>query len=171
MRSWVIKAVMNALAAVDISAWLFGGWGPDARIGRITPAHGDVEFWVQRADAERSKAVLVETGATALMTQPPGEGCEFTWTASPSAPHALTGSQTDRSAGHRVDGLTGYPAGLLRRRARDARWHAGAGHERRGHARHEGAVPHLRNGQPWRQKGVEDIKILRRLAAEADAQP
>ena len=41
----VIKAVTTALAAVDIPAWLFGGWGLDARIGRITREHGDVEFW------------------------------------------------------------------------------------------------------------------------------
>ena len=39
-----------------ISAWLFGGWGLDARIGRITREHGDVEFWVERVDADRSVA-------------------------------------------------------------------------------------------------------------------
>jgi hypothetical protein len=47
----VIKAVTNALAAVDIAAWLFGGWGLDARVGRITREHGDIEFWVERTDA------------------------------------------------------------------------------------------------------------------------
>jgi hypothetical protein len=75
----VIKAVVSTLEAADISAWLFGGWGLDARIGRITREHGDVEFWVQRTDAERSKAVLVGSGATALATQPPEEAHEFTW--------------------------------------------------------------------------------------------
>ncbi len=30
--------------------------------------------------------------------------------------------------------------------------------------------PHLRNGRPWRQKDIDDLKILRGLAAEADAQ-
>src|SRR6201996_8479108 len=74
----VIKAVVNALEAAGISAWLFGGWGLDARIGRITREHGDVEFWVERVDAERSKAVLTGAGATALATQPPEEACEFT---------------------------------------------------------------------------------------------
>jgi hypothetical protein len=54
----VINAVGNALGAVGIPAWLFGGWGLDARIGRITREHGDVEFWVERLDAGRSKAVL-----------------------------------------------------------------------------------------------------------------
>jgi hypothetical protein len=46
----VIKAVVNALGAAGISAWLFGGWGLDARIGRITREHGDIEFWLQRID-------------------------------------------------------------------------------------------------------------------------
>jgi hypothetical protein len=31
--------------------------------------------------------------------------------------------------------------------------------------------PHLRIGGPWRQKDIDDIKVLRRLAAEAGAQP
>ena len=31
--------------------------------------------------------------------------------------------------------------------------------------------PRLRNGRPWRQKDIDDLEILRGLAAEADAQP
>ena len=31
--------------------------------------------------------------------------------------------------------------------------------------------PHLRNGGPWRRKDTEDIKVLRRLAAEACPPP
>ena len=31
--------------------------------------------------------------------------------------------------------------------------------------------PHLRNGRPWRQKDIDDIEILRGLAAEAGPQP
>jgi len=31
--------------------------------------------------------------------------------------------------------------------------------------------PHLRNGRPWRQKDIDDIKTLRWLAAEADDRP
>ena len=33
------------------------------------------------------------------------------------------------------------------------------------------AVPHLRNGRPWRPKDIHDIAMLRGLAAEADTQP
>ena len=31
--------------------------------------------------------------------------------------------------------------------------------------------PRLRNGRPWRQKDIDDMAVLRRLAAEADAHP
>jgi hypothetical protein len=31
--------------------------------------------------------------------------------------------------------------------------------------------PHLRNGGPWRQKDIDDIKVLRRLAAEVGPRP
>jgi HD-like signal output (HDOD) protein len=75
----VIRKVIGVMRAADISAWLFGGWGLDARIGRITRAHGDVEFWVEHRQAQRSKALLVEAGALPLSTQPPAESCEFTW--------------------------------------------------------------------------------------------
>ena len=104
----VIRKVTAVMQAAGISAWLFGGWGLDARIGRITREHGDVEFWVERIHAERSKAVLVGAGATALTTQPPEEACEFTWDGVPtSAPLTLTGSQTDPSVSSRGDCPTG----------------------------------------------------------------
>lgn len=75
----VIRKVIAVTQSAGIPVWLFGGWGLDARIGRITREHGDVEFWVERIHAKRSKAVLAEAGATALTTQPPAEACEFTW--------------------------------------------------------------------------------------------
>ena len=31
--------------------------------------------------------------------------------------------------------------------------------------------PHLRNGGPWRQKDIDDIKTLRGLAAQGHARP
>jgi hypothetical protein len=62
----VIRTVIAVTRAAGIPAWLFGGWGLDARIGRITREHGDVEFWVERVHAERSKLLLARAGATAL---------------------------------------------------------------------------------------------------------
>ena len=168
----IIRAVVNALGAAGIPAWLFGGWGLDARIGRITREHGDVEFWVERTDAGRSRAVLVEAGATALATQPPEEACEFTWNGadfstayfdrrpdgSSSQPDGRfsdwlfpPGSFSDEPGS--LDGmqvLTMSVAGMLAMREQ---------------------YPRLRNGGPWRPKDIDDIKALRALAAEADLRP
>ena len=166
----VIKAVVNALGEAGIPAWLFGGWGLDARIGRITREHGDVEFWVERLDAERSKAVLGGAGATALATQPPAEACEFTWDGvdfstayfdrqpdgSFSQPQGRWSNWLfpPGSFGHEPVTLEGAPvlamsvAGMLAMKEQ---------------------FPRLRNGRPWRQKDIDDIKVLRGLAAQAGA--
>jgi hypothetical protein len=168
----LIKSVVNTLAAARIPAWLFGGWGLDARIGRITREHGDVEFWVERTDAERSKAVLAGAGATALATQPPEEACEFTWDGvdfstayfdrHPDGSFIqLQGRWSDwlfppGSFGDDLGTLDGVSvramsvAGMLAMKEQ---------------------YPHLRNGGPWRQKDIDDIKTLRGLAAEPDARP
>ena len=169
---WVIKAVVNALGAAGISAWLFGGWGLDARIGRITREHGDIEFWLERTDAGRSKALLAEAGATVLATQPPVESCEFTWDGvdfstayfdrQPDGSFIqLLGRWSDwlfppESFGDEPGTLDGTPvlamsvAGMIAMKEQ---------------------FPNLRNGRPWRQKDIDDLEILRGLAAEADAQP
>lgn len=168
----VIKAVVNTLGAAGISAWLFGGWGLDARIGRITREHGDVEFWVERIDAERSRSVLVGAGAVALATQPPEEACEFTWDG--------------------VDFSTAYfdrhPNGsFIQPQGRWSDWLFPAGSFGDELGTLDGApvpamsvagmlamkeqYPHLRNGGPWRQKDIDDINVLRGLAAESDPRP
>jgi hypothetical protein len=165
----VIKAVVNTLEVAGISAWLFGGWGLDARIGRITREHGDVEFWVERVNAERSKAVLAVAGATALATQPPEEACEFTWDGVD-----FSTAYFDRHP----DGSFIQPEG----RWSDWRFPPGSFGDEPGTL--DGApvlamsvagmlamkeqYPHLRNGGPWRQKDIDDIKVLRALAAEAE---
>jgi hypothetical protein len=168
----VIKAVVNVLGAAGISAWLFGGWGLDARIGRITREHGDVEFWVERLVAGRSKAVLTGAGATALATQPPEEACEFTWDGVD-----FSTAYFDR----RPDGSFGQPLG------RWSDWLFPLGSFGGEPGMLDGApvlvmsvagmlamkeqYPRLRHGGPWRQKDIDDIKVLRRLAAEVGAQP
>jgi hypothetical protein len=168
----IIKAVVNTLDAAGISAWLFGGWGLDARIGRITREHGDVEFWVERTDAARSKAVLVRVGATALATQPPEESCEFTWDGGDfstayfdrrpdGSSIQLRGRWSDwlfppASFGDEPGTLDGMPVlamsvgGMLAMKEQ---------------------YPRLRNGRPWRQKDIDDMVVLRKLAAEADVRP
>ena len=163
----VIKDVVDALGAAGIPAWLFGGWGLDARIGRITREHGDVEFWVEGVDAARSKAVLVGAGAVALETQPPVEACEFTWDGVD-----FSTAYFDR----RPDGSFSQPAG----RWPDWVFPPGSfGSEPgtldgmpvptmsvAGMLAMKEQYPRLRNGGPWRQKDIGDIEVLRRLAAE-----
>jgi hypothetical protein len=168
----VITAVISRLEAAGISAWLFGGWGLDARIGRITREHGDVEFWVESAGAGRSKAALVAAGAVALATQPPEEACEFTWDGvdfstayfdrqPDGAFSQVRGRWSDwlfppGSFGDEPGTLDGTPvpamsvAGMLAMKEQ---------------------YPRLRNGGPWRPKDIGDIEVLRKLAAEAAAPP
>jgi hypothetical protein len=162
----VIMAVVKALGAAGISAWLFGGWGLDARIGRITREHGDVEFWVERIDAGRSKAVLVEAGATPLATQPPEEACEFTW-----GGVDFSTAYFDR----RPDGSFSQPLG----RFSDWLFPPGSFGDEPwtldgapvpamsvvGMLAMKEQYPRLRNGGPWRKKDIDDIKVLRGLAA------
>jgi len=166
----VIKTVSQVLGAVGIQAWLFGGWGLDARIGRITREHGDVEFWLERGDAERSRAVLVGAGATALATQPPEEACEFVWDGV-----EFSTAYFDRQP----DGAFSQPLG----RWSDWLFPPGSfGDEPvvldgtpvlamsvAGMLAMKEQFPNLRNGRPWRPKDIDDIETLRRLAAAADA--
>ena len=167
----VIKAVMNALGAVDISAWLFGGWGLDARIGRITREHGDIEFRLERVNSERSKAVLAGAGATALTTQPPEEACEFTWDGVDFST-AYFDRQPDGSfsqpQGRWSDWL--FPPGSFGDEPGTLDGTPVLAMSVSGMLAMKEQFPHLRNGRPWRQKDIDDLKILRGLAAEADAQ-
>jgi hypothetical protein len=167
----VIRAAASALGAADIAAWLFGGWGLDARIGRITREHGDIEFWLERINAERSKAVLMGAGATALTTQPPEEACEFTWDGVDFST-AYFDRQPDGSfsqpQGRWSDwlfppGSFGDEPGTLDGTPVQAMSIAGM-------LAMKEQFPRLRYGRPWRQKDIDDLEILRGLAAEADAQ-
>ncbi len=168
----VIKAVVNALEAAGISAWLFGGWGLDARIGRITREHGDVEFWLERIDAGRSKAVLAGADATALATQPPEEACEFTWDGVDFST-AYFDRQPDGSfsqpQGRWSDWL--FPPGSFGDEPGTLDGGPVLAMSVAGMLAMKEQYPHLRNGRPWRQKDIDDIKILRRLAAESGVQP
>jgi hypothetical protein len=167
----VIKTVTTMLRAVDIQAWLFGGWGLDARIGRITRDHGDIEFWLERVDAERSRELLARAGATPLATQPPEEACEFIWDGVEFST-AYFDRQPDGSfsqpQGRFSDwlfppGSFGDDPGMLDGTPVPTMSAAGM-------LAMKEQFPSLRNGRPWRQKDIGDIEILRGLAAGAEAQ-
>jgi len=159
----LIRRVVAVMEAADLSLWLFGGWGLDARLGRITREHGDIEFWVEREQAEKSKAVLVEAGAVVVPTQPPEESREYTWDGVPFNTAYFDRQQdgTIKLAGRWSDwnlpaesfgdgpGILGDSevptmsvTGMLAMKEQ---------------------YPTLRNGRPWRDKDRKDIEELRRL--------
>lgn len=161
----LIHRVLDVLTNSGVSAWLFGGWGLDARIGRITRSHGDVEFWVERSDIVESKAALVDAGSTALSTQPPEESCEFVW-----GDVAFSTAYFDRQANGSfapagrwsewvfpADSFGAAP-GFLNGADVPAMSVAGM-------LAMKEQYPTLRNGGPWREKDVGDIATLRSLIA------
>ena len=166
----IIHKVIAVTQAADISAWLFGGWGLDARIGRITREHGDVEFWVERIHAERSKAALVGAGATALTTQPPAESCEFTWDDVPFST-AYFDRQPDgafsQPRGRFSDWL--FPPGSFGDEPGTLDGTPVLAMSVSGMLAMKEQFPRLHNGRPWRQKDIADIEILREMVAEERA--
>ena len=162
----VIREVVAALQAADISAWLFGGWGLDARVGRITREHGDVEFWVERVHAERSKAVLVGAGATVLPTQPPEEACEYEWD-DVSFSTAYFDRQSDGSfsqpLGRFSDWL--FPPGSFGEELVTLDGTPVLAMSVSGMLAMKEQFPGLRHGRPWRPKDITDMAILRGLAS------
>jgi hypothetical protein len=129
-----------------------------------------IGYWVERIDAERSKAALVGAGATALATQPPAEACEFTWDGVDFST-AYFDRQPDGSfsQGRWSDWL--FPPGSFGDEPGTLDGGPVPAMSVAGMLAMKEQYPHLRNGRPWRQKDINDIKILRGLAAEADPQP
>ena len=64
----IIKEIGDVLAAAGVRWWLFGGWGMDAHIGRITREHGDIELWIAIDDADTVRTALVAHGFEAIAT-------------------------------------------------------------------------------------------------------
>jgi hypothetical protein len=166
----VTRKAIAVMRATDIPAWLFGGWGLDARIGRITREHGDVEFWIERMHAERSKAVFVEAGATALTTEPPEESCEVTWDGVPFST-AYFDRQPDGSCSQPLGRFSDwlFPQGSFGDEPGTLDGTPILAMSVSGMLAMKEQFPHLRNGRPWRQKDIADIEILRGLAAEEGA--
>jgi len=162
----VIKAVTHVLETAGISAWLFGGWGLDARIGHVTREHGDVEFWVERLDAERSMTVLVAAGATALGTQPATESCEFTWNGADFST-AYFDRQPD-GAFSQPDGRWSdwlFPPDSFANEAVTLYGSRVLAMSTAGMLAMKEQYPQLRNGRPWRPKDIADIETLKALVA------
>jgi lincosamide nucleotidyltransferase A/C/D/E len=162
-----MHAVLEVLRRASVAAWLFGGWGLDARIGRITREHGDIEFWVERSDSDRGTTALVQAGAVLLDTQPPEESREFVWNgvtfstayfdACPDGTFGLQGRWSDWV--FPADSFSDVP-GVLDGRTVPAMSIAGM-------LAMKEQFPELGNGRPWRPKDIRDIATLRELLARS----
>jgi hypothetical protein len=161
-----IHRVLYVLSAVDVPVWLFGGWGLDARIGRVTRSHGDIEFWVPRSAGARSTAALADAGAAVLDTQPPEEACEFVWD-----DVSFSTAYFDRRADGRFAQVQGrwsdwvFPADSFGADAGVLDGVPVPAMSVAGMLAMKEQFPTLRNGRPWRDKDIGDIAVLRRLLA------
>ena len=163
----VIHRVSSVLSAADVNAWLFGGWGLDARIGRVTRRHGDIEFWVERVDGDRSAATLVAAGATELSTQPPEEAREFTWDGLDFSTAYFDRRADGTSAqvqGRWDDWL--FPPDSLDDVPVSLEGVQVLAMSIAGMLAMKQQYPTLRHGGPWRDKDVADMATLRGLLAD-----
>ena len=161
----VVREVRDVLAdAGQIDWWLYGGWGLDARIGRITREHGDIEFWVARSDGDSVRDALVASGVTTLRTQPPEESREFTkdGVSFSSAFFEACPDRTYRPRGRWSDWV--FPADSFERPHGHLGELAVPAMSIAGMLAMKEQYPTLRNGGPLRDKDVRDLEILRELA-------
>jgi lincosamide nucleotidyltransferase A/C/D/E len=62
MDSDTVLAVLAALRTAQVRAWLAGGWGIDALLGRQTRPHRDADLLHDIADEARALTVLADLG-------------------------------------------------------------------------------------------------------------
>jgi hypothetical protein len=159
----VIQEIRQTLGRAGIHWWLFGGWGLDARIGRVTRAHSDIEFWVARADGDSTRDALVASGFAVLETQPPDESREFTrhdlvLSSAFFDPHP---DQTYRPQGRWSDWV--FPAGSFDAPPGQLGDLLVPTMSVEGMLAMKEQYPLLRNGRPLREKDVRDLALLREL--------
>ena len=164
----VVREVVSVLRDADVAAWLFGGWGLDARIGRITRRHGDVEFWIDRSDGGRATSALIAAGAVVLDTQPPEESCEFTWNGVPfsTAYFDRQPNGTFATKGRWSDWV--FPAGSFDDVPGELDGTPVSAMSSAGMLAMKEQYSTLRNGGPLRDKDLGDIEILRALCSRVD---
>lgn len=159
----LIHKVTRTLDEGARRAWLFGGWALDARIGRVTRDHGDVEFWLDRPEAPETRRLLVNAGATVLDTQPPEESTEYDWdgTRFSTAYFDTRPDGTSTTRGRWDDWVfppDSFPDEPVELEGMSLRAMSVAGML----AMRE-QYPHLRNGRPWRDKDAQAVEHLRSM--------
>ena len=85
-----VLAMLDALAAAGVHAWLAGGWGVDALLGRQTRPHTDLDLMVDDAPATVAAATrALVAGRLRRVTERPASG--------PMPAHVLFADLTGRS--------------------------------------------------------------------------
>jgi hypothetical protein len=159
----VIRLVNATLGSRCIRWWLFGGWALDALLGEVTREHGDIEFWVERIDADAVLDALVAVGATPTETQPIEESREYTigdvlfssayFDRRSDGTYGLEGRWTDwnfpvESFGEDIGRLSDMTVPVM---------------SAAGMLAMKQQYPKLRNGKPLRKKDMRDIDLLAAL--------
>lgn len=67
-----VLAVLDRLDTAGVAAWLDGGWGVDALVGRQTREHADLDLVVSERDLARAAAALGGLGFAPDETAEPG---------------------------------------------------------------------------------------------------
>jgi hypothetical protein len=57
-----IESLDQALRAAGLDYWLFGGWGVDFWVGRVTRDHADIDAAAWRRDYDEIRAALLAAG-------------------------------------------------------------------------------------------------------------
>jgi lincosamide nucleotidyltransferase A/C/D/E len=73
----LIGEISEILAAAHVQWWLFGGWAVDFHLGRVSREHGDIEFYIRAADAERVSRAFRDAGFAPQEIPYPDEAMEF----------------------------------------------------------------------------------------------
>jgi len=62
MNATTVLHVLDLLSSVGVQAWLDGGWGVEALLGRISRAHGDLDLVLALEDLTRAVETLTDNG-------------------------------------------------------------------------------------------------------------
>ncbi len=71
MTAEQVLGVLDQLAALGCDAWVDGGWGVDALLGRQTRPHGDLDLVIPAATLERVRTALEREGFAVLLDELP----------------------------------------------------------------------------------------------------
>jgi lincosamide nucleotidyltransferase A/C/D/E len=156
MRADDVGEVMGVLETAGVRAWVAGGWGTDALLGRQTRAHADLDLVVPEPDEDGALAALAAhgfrvvsreavpntwLGVRLLVEDAAGRSVDLHPVDLSAAPAPFDTSTTGVVGGHVVPCL---PAGLQIR---------------------------LREGYAQRSRDTRDVRRLRELEPDAIVRP